>query len=36
MNAHDSLFLLTPYDYTALIALVVTALIIVRNNTNRF
>jgi len=36
MNTHDSLFLLTPYDYAALIAIVVAALIIIRNNTSRF
>jgi len=36
MNTHDSLFLLTYSDYAAFLAIVVAALIVVRNNTNRF
>lgn len=36
MNTHDSLFLLTSYDYAAIVGIVGAALIIVRNNTNRF
>jgi hypothetical protein len=36
MNTHDSLFLLTPYDYAALVGIACVVLAIVRNNTNRF